>query len=86
MNESLELLSSLFSIKEFSSTSRQFSIKVDDPNTPQFYQFKNIFLKGENAFEKLILGHPKVEPEYIDFLKETALLRNFWLKIEEALK
>lgn len=86
LNEAFKLLNSIFQIEEFSSTHRQFSIKVQNPDCPKFRQFKNIFLKGEDSFENSLLENEMVDSNFSNFLQETALLRKFWLKIEEGLK
>jgi hypothetical protein len=79
--KSLPLLKKHFAVNEFSVTEKAFAISSVHLDSPEFVDLKEIFLTGIMAPDLF----PSEDETMILFFKEMALLRRFWLKIEELL-
>ena len=79
------LVKKLFSIAEYSSTEKSFEIKAVNPKDENFLKFKNIFEKGQFDFDinedELSLEHQRLGV----FLEELAVVRGFWISVEELI-
>lgn len=78
------ILKNLFSINEFSSTEKAFSLSTSKPN--EFFEmFQRVFTEGAFEFEDILQELIGEEQVFFLFLREIASLRAFWLAIESRL-
>ncbi|WP_127714749.1 hypothetical protein [Halobacteriovorax sp. HLS] len=79
------LLKKYFSIAEYSSTEKSFEIRAVNPTDKNYLMFKNIFENGSYHFDfdktSLCLEHQRLAL----FLEEIAVVRGFWISIEQLL-
>lgn len=78
------ILKNLFSINEFSSTEKAFSLTTSVPND-FFEMFQRVFTDGAFEFDDILGDLVGEEQTFFLFLKEIACLRAFWLGILDQL-
>jgi hypothetical protein len=79
------LFRKFFSIAEYSSTEKSFEVKAVNPQDANFLKFREIFERGQFNFElettDLSLDHQRL----VLFLEELAVVRGFWISVEDLL-
>jgi hypothetical protein len=81
----LPFLKSLFAVNEFSSSDQSFVLSAARADDKTFSQYKYIFLRGDFELEQDFSGLSGDERTYYLFIRELALLRRFWLHVQNEL-
>ncbi len=80
-NQVFKLYGLLFPVKEFSCTSKSFSIRTSDPSSVTFRMFRRVFLEGINEFDLDYPFNTPIFSEFWHYLDQIASFRKFWLHV-----